>query len=127
MVRFSSPVGPGVRPTKIRSRLVLMIIGTLIPILAFSGFMLVAFNRQTREATERGLVETARALSVAVDQHVGASMSVLLALATSEHLQEGDLRGFDRAASWPASRPGTSRCRLSEMVRRPTLASTPKS
>ena len=63
MVSLSSPVGPKVRPTKIRSRLVLMILGTLIPILAFSGFMLVAFNRQTRHATERGLVETARALS----------------------------------------------------------------
>jgi len=98
MVSFSSPVGPRVRPTKIRSRLVLMIIGTLIPLLAFSGFMLVAFNRQTREATERGLVETARALSVAVDQHVSASMSVLQALATSEHLQKGDLQGFHGAA-----------------------------
>ena len=98
MVSFSSPVGPRVRPTKIRSRLVLMILGTLIPILAFSGFMLVAFNRQTRGATERGLIETARALSVAVDQHVSASMSVLQALATSEHLQKGELEGFDRTA-----------------------------
>ena len=83
MVSLSSPVGPRLRPTKIRSRLVLLILATLIPILAFSGFMLVAFNRQTRSATERGLIETARALSVAVDQHVSASMSVLQALATS--------------------------------------------
>ncbi len=98
MVSFSSLVGSRVRPTKIRSRLVLMIIGTLVPILAFSGLMLAAFNRQTRDATERGLLETARALSVAVDQHVSASMSVLQALATSEHLQKGHLEGFDRAA-----------------------------
>jgi hypothetical protein len=98
MVSLSSPVGPRLRPTKIRSRLVLLILATLIPILAFSGFMLVAFNRQTRSATERGLIETARALSVAVDQHVSASMSVLQALATSAHLQNGDLEEFDRTA-----------------------------
>jgi len=98
MVSLSSLVGPRGRPTKIRSRLVLLILGTLIPILAFSGFMLVAFNRQTRQATERGLIETARALSVAVDQHVSASMSVLQALATYEHLQKGELEGFHRVA-----------------------------
>src|SRR5688572_15073920 len=98
MVSLSRSVGPTLRPTKIRSRLVLLIVGTLIPILASCGFMLVAFNRHTRDATERGLVETARALSVAVDQHVSASMSVLDALATSEHLQKGDLRAFYGAA-----------------------------
>ncbi|HKW95995.1 MAG TPA: GAF domain-containing protein [Methylomirabilota bacterium] len=76
----------------------LLTLGTLIPVLAFGGLMLVAFNRQTRGATQRGLVETARALSVAVDQHVIASTSVLQALAVSEPLQAGDLKRFDRAA-----------------------------
>jgi PAS domain S-box-containing protein len=83
---------------RIRSHLVLLFLGILIPILAFSGVMLVLFNRQTREATEQGLVETARALSVAVDQQVLASLSVLRVLAASEHLQKGNVPEFERAA-----------------------------
>ena len=83
---------------KIRSRLLLLMLGTLIPIIAFSGVMLVLFNRQTRAATEKGLVETARALSVAVDQQISASISGLEGLSTSEHLTAGDLAEFHRAA-----------------------------
>jgi signal transduction histidine kinase/FixJ family two-component response regulator len=83
---------------KIRSRLLLLMLGTLIPIIAFSGVMLVLFNRQTRAATEKGLVETARALSVEVDQQISASISGLEGLSTSEHLTAGDLAEFHRAA-----------------------------
>ncbi len=83
---------------RIRSHLVLLFLGILIPILAFSGVMLVLFNRHTRAATERGLVETARALSVAVDQQVLASLSVLRVLAVSEHLQRGNVQEFERVA-----------------------------
>src|SRR5260370_14329122 len=60
--------------------------------------MLVRFKRHTRAATERGLVETARALSVAVDQQVLASLSVLRVLAVSEHLQRGNVQEFERVA-----------------------------
>jgi hypothetical protein len=45
-------------------------------------------------ATEKGLVETARALSIAVDREVSASVSVLEALATSPRLETGDLKSF---------------------------------
>jgi signal transduction histidine kinase/CheY-like chemotaxis protein len=83
---------------RIRSQLVLLLLGTLVPILVFSAVMLVVLNRQTREATEKGLVQTARALSVAVDQQVETSTSVLKALATSEHLRSANLREFDRVA-----------------------------
>ena len=83
---------------RIRSHLVLLFLGILIPILAFSGVMLVVFNRHTRVATEQGLVETARALSVAVDQQVLASLSVLRVLAASEHLQKGNVQEFERVA-----------------------------
>src|SRR5262249_38753745 len=86
------------QPMRIRSHLVLLFLGILIPILAFSGVMLVLFNRHTRAATDQGLVETARALSVAVDQQVMASLSVLRVLATSEHLRDGHLAEFDRVA-----------------------------
>jgi signal transduction histidine kinase/FixJ family two-component response regulator len=81
---------------KLRSKLVFLVLGTLVPILVFSGVMLIEFNRHTRAATEKGLVETARALSVAVDQQIMASISVLKVLASSEELRRGDLRQFDR-------------------------------
>jgi hypothetical protein len=39
---------------RIRSRLVLLSLGTLFPILAFSGFMLVSSNLQTEQVAEYG-------------------------------------------------------------------------
>ncbi len=83
---------------KIRSHLVMLILGTLIPVFVFSAIMVVVFSRETRGASERGLVETARALSVAVDQQVLASVAVLQSLATSKHLRPGDLDEFKRGA-----------------------------
>ena len=81
-------VGPRGRPTKIRSRLVLLSSRQRSSDPRLFRIMLVAFNRQTREATERGLIETARALYVAVDQTRHAlRLSVLQALRTSEHLE----------------------------------------
>ena len=79
---------------KVRSHLLLLILVSLIPVLVFSGFMTVLFHRETRSATERGLVETARALSLAVDGEAYESISVLRALAAVEQLQTGDLSGF---------------------------------
>ena len=52
---------------KVRSHLFLLILASLIPVLIFSGVMAALFHRETRSATERGLVETVRALSMAVD------------------------------------------------------------
>ncbi len=82
----------------IRSQLVLLVLGTVIPVLAFAGISLAVFNKHSHEATGRALVETARALSVVIDQQVAASTSVLESLATSDKLRRGDLKGFDRKA-----------------------------
>jgi GAF domain-containing protein/CheY-like chemotaxis protein len=87
-----------IRGLTIRSQLVLLVLGTVIPVLAFAGISLLVFNKHSRDATGRGLVETARALSVAIDQHVAASTSVLEALAASDHLRTGNLKEFDRTA-----------------------------
>jgi PAS domain S-box-containing protein len=83
---------------RLRAYQLTLILGTLLPVLAFSAVMMVLFDRQTRDATERGLVETARALSVAIDREVTASFSVLQALAASSELREGDLARFHREA-----------------------------
>jgi GAF domain-containing protein len=87
-----------IRGTTIRSQLVLLVLGTVIPVLGFAGISLVVFNKHSREATGLGLVETARALSIAIDRQVVASTSVLQALATSDQLRRGNLKEFDRKA-----------------------------
>src|SRR5712691_4544444 len=105
-MRHSTFHGPGARTARrmkirgvtIRSQLVLLVLGTVIPVLAFAAVSLIVFNRHSREATGQGLVETARALSVAIDQQVAASTSVLEALAASDHLRTGNLKEFDRTA-----------------------------
>jgi GAF domain-containing protein len=83
---------------KIRSHLALVILVTLLPVLVFAGAILVHFDRQTREGNEQRLVETARALSVAVDQQIKIAEALLQSLGSSRHLQDLSLREFDPAA-----------------------------
>src|SRR3989454_62660 len=105
---------------KLRAHLGLLILGPLLPMVAFSGAMLVWMHRQTRAATERGLLDTARAVAVAVDREHSGTIAALKVLATSEHLRSGHLTAFHRVAreavatqpSWqnvvlytPAARP----------------------
>jgi hypothetical protein len=65
---------------------------------AFSALVLGWVQRQTREATERGLLDTARAISVAVDRELGGTIAALKLLATSEPLGSRDLKAFHQAA-----------------------------
>ena len=83
---------------KLRAHLGLLILGTLLPMVAFSGAMLVWMHRQTRAATERGLLDTARAVAVAVDREHSGTIAALKVLATSEHLRSGHLTAFHRVA-----------------------------
>src|SRR5207244_6130313 len=79
---------------KLRAHFGLLVLGALLPMVAFSAVMLVWAHRQTRAATERGLVDTARAISVAVDREIGATVAALRLLSASEHLRRGDLLAF---------------------------------
>src|SRR2546425_12742222 len=56
------------------------------------------FRSQTRAATERGLLDTARAGAVAVDREHSGTIAALKGLATSEHLPSGNLTAFHRVA-----------------------------
>ena len=79
---------------KLRTHLIILVVAALLPVLIFAGVMLVTFSAQQRNAVERGLVDTARALSLALDREIEATIRVLQALATSEHLETGDLKQF---------------------------------
>jgi PAS domain S-box-containing protein len=83
---------------RLRSYLVVLVVGVLLPLLAFAVVMVFVVNRQARTATEVGLQETARALSVAVDQEALAVIAVLRILADSDDMQTDNLEGFAREA-----------------------------
>src|SRR5207245_733312 len=80
------------------SHLGIVMLGALLPMVAFSTAMLLWVHRQTREATERGLVDTARAVSVALDREIGGTIAALRVLGASEHLERGALDKFYAAA-----------------------------
>jgi PAS domain S-box-containing protein len=58
--------------------------------------MVVLFTRQERAAVERGLRDTTRALSLAVERDLARSVTTLEALATSHALDDAQLTAFGR-------------------------------
>jgi two-component system cell cycle sensor histidine kinase/response regulator CckA len=82
------------RPITLKSHLLKLILVGVLPLLIFSIGMVVLLARQERAALKRGLVETTRALTVALDKEFESSITALKGLATSEHLGIGDVVGF---------------------------------
>ena len=80
---------------KLRSHLLALVMAVLVPMIAFSAVVVIAFGRQQRAAVERGAVETTRALMNAVDESLHSSVSQLVGLAHARSLARGDLREFD--------------------------------
>jgi len=79
---------------KIRWHLMILVAVALLPVLIFAGVMITALGKRERVAVERGLLDTARALSLAVDRELDASIRSLQILALSEHAKSGDLKKF---------------------------------
>ncbi len=80
---------------KLRSHLLVLVMAVLVPMIAFSAIVVVAFGRQQRAEVERGVLETTRALMNAVDEGLHGSVSQLVSLAHARSLARGDLREFD--------------------------------
>lgn len=76
------------------SRLVLLVLVTLLPLGLFAVTMVLLFAHEARRTTERGMRETARALALALDRAVGEVRAALGVLAVSPLLAAGDLAGF---------------------------------
>jgi PAS domain S-box-containing protein len=79
---------------KLRSHLITLVAVAVLPVLIFAVVVVVIFSREMDSHLEGGLVNTARALSLAVDRELSASIRVLEGLATSERLDRKDLVGF---------------------------------
>jgi PAS domain S-box-containing protein len=89
---------------KIRWHLMILVAVALLPVLIFAGVMIVALGRQERAAVERGLLDTARALSLAIDRELNTAIRSLQILALDDNLRSGDLKKFydETKATLPA-------------------------
>jgi signal transduction histidine kinase/ActR/RegA family two-component response regulator len=79
---------------KLRSHLLLLVLGAVLPVLVFSAAMGVVFWRQQRAAFEQRFLERVRAMAVALDRELQGHARALQVLAHSPRLAAGDLRGF---------------------------------
>jgi PAS domain S-box-containing protein len=84
---------------RLRSRLVVLVLATLLPLVAFAAIVVALFTRHERAAVERGTIETARALVAAVDLEVMKSVVALQALARSRFLAARNLVAFRDSAA----------------------------
>lgn len=84
---------------RLRTHLLLLLSGTLLPVLGVSAFLVARLAGENRAATERGMVSAARAQAAVVDNEISASIRALQALAQSPRLDSDDLAAFHAEAS----------------------------
>src|SRR5256885_15740603 len=83
----------------LRSHLITLVLVAVLPLLLFSAIVVGLAADGERDATERGLRATGRAVSSAVDHTLDNAIGALEVLATSELLDGGDLPGFHNVAA----------------------------
>jgi PAS domain S-box-containing protein len=79
---------------RIRSHLLLLVLGTLLPILAFSAAMTAVFWREQHRALEQRFLDRVRGMTIALDREIDGNIRSLQMLAESPHLQNNDLLSF---------------------------------
>jgi len=99
---------PDERPASLtlRSQLLALVLVALVPILVLSVVLISWGVRLHRDAVDRGLTDTARALATAVDERIAVWQGALAALATSPAFDNGDFSGFYRQAADVAHQHG---------------------
>jgi PAS domain S-box-containing protein len=82
----------------LRSQLAGMVLACLLPSLIGLGLLVVHFHERARTPIEQDALQTARALTAAVDRELSIGENSALALATSPTLGAGDLAAFHAQA-----------------------------
>jgi PAS domain S-box-containing protein len=82
------------RQMRLSYHLVLLVVSTLLPILVFGAAMVILLNREREGFIQENIIATARALSLALDRELSASIRGLQTLAFTERLDARDLKGF---------------------------------
>jgi PAS domain S-box-containing protein len=86
------------RNFRLRGILALLVLATTLPLGLFAGLLIVMSWQQQRALVDRQNVDTARAISIAVDKEVEGAINALNALASLDVLQRRDLRAFNQLA-----------------------------
>ena len=79
---------------KLRTHLVLLVLGAVLPVLAFSAVVALVFWRQQHAAIDQRHLERVRALAIALDREMEGHIRALEVLATSHSLRAGTLEDF---------------------------------
>jgi PAS domain S-box-containing protein len=83
------------RRFSLRTQLVLLVLAAVLPLLVLTAVMFWRDVQLQRAVLERGMKDTARALSLALDREVGKLHAVLETLAASPHLDSKDFKSFN--------------------------------
>ncbi|MCY1016666.1 ATP-binding protein [Pyxidicoccus sp. MSG2] len=81
-------------PRPLRWHLVRLVLGALLPVVAFSCGLFFFLARAERQSSERRVLTSARSLAEAFDSETAGSLRTLQALAASSSLDAEDVRGF---------------------------------
>jgi len=82
------------RSLSLRGHLVALVLGALVPMLVLGGTLIGWLAEEQRESVERGLLESAKALTLAIDREIDANLAALQGLAAAETLGDGNLPAF---------------------------------
>lgn len=92
--QYPNPTLLGGRMLSLRWYLVLLVAGTLLPIVLFAVIVVYQLANQEQAASERRMLRSARTLSSTVERELSSTTHTLQALAASEQLYQGNLEGF---------------------------------
>lgn len=82
------------RPLPLRWHLVLLVVGTLLPLVIFTAVVVARLANEQREASLRRLSYSSHLMGEAVEQELSSTIRTLQALAESDRLDRNDLAGF---------------------------------
>ncbi|MGV3721196.1 MAG: ATP-binding protein [Actinomycetota bacterium] len=85
----------------------MLLAGALLPVLVFTGVVLLRLTQETQADNERRLTNSARLMGVALERELASTTQTLDVLAQSPRLDVGDLQGFHRIAQRVAERQPT--------------------
>lgn len=91
----------------LRWYLVLLVAGSLLPVLLFAAAVVYKLSSQEQAAAERRILLAARNLALAVERELSSTARTLQALAASEQLNKQDLRTFHSEAKRVAQTQAT--------------------
>ncbi|HEX7229940.1 MAG TPA: PAS domain S-box protein [Candidatus Binatia bacterium] len=82
------------RPFSVRIHLVVLVLAAVLPLLVLAGLLFWRDVQLRYDAVERGMRNTARALSLAVDREVGRVLAVAETLAACPDIDAQDFKSF---------------------------------